>query len=243
MKKTIIIIAALLSISSAAAYAQEDNKDTKELLKRIEEMEVKVKKHKSLSFGQKPFSEFSMLSYSGYGFNFVKGSETFNPWLSREIVQNVFEVNLHPTGWLSFNAGFDLKWNKFTSKEKIFDIDGGKFVPSVMPKLEKSTIRTFSLAVPASMGFSIGKFELRLGVEGVKNINKYTSVRSKYSAGNSDYTRKTKGGEVERYQLNYQGSLLFNKEIGIYYKYCPKQLVPGNDMIKQYQTIGIIAFL
>ena len=76
-----------------------------------------------------------------------------------------------------------------------------------------------------------------------KNINKYTSVRSKYTVGKSDYIRKTKGGEVERYQLNYQGSLIFNNEIGIYYKYCPKQLVPGNDMIKQYQTIGIIAFL
>ncbi len=243
MKKTIIIIAALLSISSAAAYAQEDNKDTKELLKRIEEMEVKVKKHKSLSFGQKPFFDFGVLDYSGYGFNFVKGSESFKPWQSREVLMNMFEVNLHPTDWLSFNAGFDLKWNKFTSKQKIFDIDGGKFVPSVIPNLERSTIRTFSLAVPASIGFSIGKFELKLGVEGVKNINKYTSVRSKYTVGKSDYIRKTKGGEVERYQLNYQGSLIFNNEIGIYYKYCPKQLVPGNDMIKQYQTIGIIAFL
>ena len=90
MKKTIIIIAALLSISSAAAYAQEDNKDTKELLKRIEEMEVKVKKHKSFSVGRKPFFDFGVLDYSGYGFNFVKGSESFNPWQSREVLMNMF---------------------------------------------------------------------------------------------------------------------------------------------------------
>ncbi|MBR4821750.1 MAG: hypothetical protein IKZ71_01205 [Bacteroidales bacterium] len=249
MKKTIILIAALLSISSAAAYAQEEKKDAKERLAEIEAMTVKAKKAKKARFAEKNLFDFDVLNYSGYGLHSISGSADWNMGNSREIILNILDLKLNPTNWLSINAGFDLKWNKFCSKKNYFEVSGGALtsnVPSLTadpaPKYKKSDIRTFSLSVPASIGFSVGKLGLNLGVEGVYNANKYTRVKTRYTLDGSEYIKKTKGGEVEKYQLNYLALIRFS-DIGLYYKYCPKPLVPGNDMAKHYQTIGFILYM
>ncbi len=249
MKKTIILIAALISISSAAAYAQEEKKDAKERLAEIEAMTVKAKKAKKARFAEKNLFDFDVLNYSGYGLHSISGSADWNMGNSREIILNILDLKLNPTNWLSVNAGFDLKWNKFSSKKYFFEVKDGALAVGVpplaadpAPEYKKSSIHTFSLAVPASIGFSLGKFGLNLGVEGVYNANKYTRVKTRYTFTDSEYIKKTKGGEVEKYQLNYLALIRFS-DIGLYYKYCPKPLVPGNDMAKHYQTIGFILYM
>ena len=131
MKKTIILIAALLSISSVAAYAQEEKKDAKERLAEIEAMTVKAKKAKKARFAEKNLFDFDVLNYSGYGLHSISGSADWNMGNSREIILNILDLKLNPTNWLSVNAGFDLKWNKFSSKKNYLEVSGGALTSNV----------------------------------------------------------------------------------------------------------------
>ncbi|MCR5519358.1 MAG: hypothetical protein K6F21_03410 [Bacteroidales bacterium] len=242
MKKTFIIIAALLIAGSA--YAQEESgKSAKDRLKEIEEMKVDAKKHKSIRTENKLF-EAEVFKYGKYGWHKVDGADfrsKFGP--SREIISNVLDLQLNPCSWLGIYTGLDLKWDSFTIKDGQFGINDGKLVKAAAvnpaPDYKYSSIKTFAYSIPAGLSFKIGEISLRIGADAVFYRNKYTKVKNKYEDGGTNYIAKTKGGKVEDFVFDYSATLNLGG-IGIYYKYCPKQIVPGSDMIKNYQTIGIV---
>ena len=89
------------------------------------------------------------------------------------------------------------------------------------------------------MSLHIGSTSLRFGAEGTLNLSRYNRVKSAYTVDDTNFTRLTKGGKVENFRYAYLAVIDFDG-LGIYYKYCPKSLIPGSNMIEKYQTIGIV---
>ena len=242
MKKIFIIISALLVVSTGSAIAQTDStKTAKDRLSEIEQMSVEVKKHKSAKTENDIF-EVNAISHAGYGWHKVDGNSFRNKFgKSYEVFVNAVELSFNPVPFLSLSAGLDLKWNRFISENNQFVLNtSGKFdTAPVAPDNISSRLCSFALSVPAILSINIGDTHIRVGAEAAYNLNKYNRIKSSYTIGDDIYTRMSKGGEFEKFVISYVASVDFDG-LGIYYKYCPESIIPGSDMIKSYQTIGIV---
>ena len=243
MKKTIISLLALLSVGAGISFAQEEadkTKSAKDRLAEIENKTVDVKKHKSAS-SENDIFEINGIAHVGYGWCKADGQDfkgKFGP--SYEVFVNAFELSLNPVPFISLSAGLDLKWNRFVSTTSQFTVAGGKFATSATtPDNIKSRLCGTSLSVPATLSVNLGDTHLKFGAEASYGLSAYNKAKSSYTNAGSDFTQSTKGGEFEKLVLSYIASVDFDG-LGIYYKYCPKPLIPGSDIIKGYQTIGII---
>lgn len=242
MKKYILSIFAL-GLASFCMSAQNDTTSTaaKDRLAEIENMSVEIKKHKSAKSKNDVF-EINALSHIGYGRHKVDGDAFRSKFgQSYELFVNVFDLSINPVSWLSFNAGADLKWDRYISKSTMFTVgDDGAFssVAGGVSNL-KSRICTFGIGIPATVSLHFGSTSLRLGAEGTFNLSRYNKAKSAYTIDDTDFTRLTKGGKVENFRYAYLAVIDFDG-LGIYYKYCPKSLIPGSNMIEKYQTIGIV---
>ena len=248
MKKIFIVLSALLVASAGSAMAQTDStKTAKDRLSEIEQMNVEIKEHKSARTENDIF-EVNAVAHAGYGRHLVDGASfgsKFGP--SYEIFINAFELSFNPVPFLSLSAGLDVKWNRFISNTKFFETDGsGQFITVDSPTYYggpgitniNSRICGFALSVPAMLSINIGDLHIRAGAEASYNLNKYNKVKTAYTIDPTDFTRITKGGEFEKLVISYVATLDYSG-LGIYYKYCPKSIIPGSDIIKSYQTIGL----
>ena len=241
MKKYILSIFAL-GLASFCSSAQNDTTSTaaKDRLSEIENMSVEIRKHKSAKSRNDVF-EINALSHIGYGRHKVDGDAFRTKFgQSHELFVNVFDLSINPVSWLSFNAGADLKWDRFISKREQFEISGGDFsIAAVTPDNINSRICTFGVSIPATLSLHFGETNLNIGAECTFNLERYNKVKSEYTAAGSDFRQITKGGKVENFRYAYLAVIDFDG-LGIYYKYCPKSLIPGSNMIEKYQTIGIV---
>lgn len=241
MKKFILSIF-VLGIASSGMNAQNDTTKTaaKDRLAEIENMTVEIKKHKSAKSGNDVF-EINAVSHAGYGRHYVGGDafrSKFGP--SYEVFINVVELGLNPANWVSVNVGADLKWDRYISKSEKFEIVGGDYaLAATVPDDINSRICNFAISAPATLSLHIGDTSIRLGAEFIFNLNRYNKVKSAYTATDSDFRQITQGGKVETFRYAYLAAIDFDG-LGIYYKYCPKSLIPGSNMIENYQTIGIV---
>ena len=112
-------------------------------------------------------------------------------------------------------------------------------VAATTPDNISSSLCGFALSVPAILSINIGDTHIRVGAEAAYNVNKYNKIKSSYKIGDDYYTRTTKGGEFEKFVISYIASVDLDG-LGFYYKYCPESIIPGSNMIKSYQTIGIV---
>lgn len=253
MKKTVIILTVLLLASAGRAMAQTDStKTAKDRLSEIEQMSVEVKKHKSAKTDNDIF-EVNALSHAGYGWHRVDGNAFRNKFgKSYELFVNAFELSFNPVPFLSLTAGLDLKWNRFLSETDHFIVKDGKFdILTIKPFIAtqyrnlNSRMCGFALSVPAMLSVNIGDTHIKGGIEAAYNVNKYNMAKSSYHVDKSatldasDHRLVTKGGEFEKFVISYIASVDFDG-LGVYYKYCPDSLIPGSDMIKSFQTIGIV---
>ena len=243
MKKTIISLFALLTVGAGISFAQEKEdkgKSAKDRLAEIENMTIEVKKHKSASSDNDIF-EVNALAHAGYGWCKVDGDSfrgKFGP--SYEIFVNAFDLSFNPVSFISLNAGLDVKWNRFVSTTSQFTVTGGKFATTAAaPDNIKSRLCGTSISVPATLSVNIGDTHVKFGAEASYGLSRYNKVKSSYTNAGSDFTQVTTGGEFEKIAISYIAAVDFDG-VGFYYKYCPKPLIPGSDIIKGYQTIGII---
>jgi hypothetical protein len=252
MKKTIISIFALFAVGAGISFAQEEEKgkDAKDRLSEIEQMTVDVKKHKSASSENDVF-EVNAVAHAGFGAHKVEGDAFRNKFgKSYELFVNAFELSFNPVPFLSVNAGLDLKWNRFVSETSQFMVKDGKFdifttATAVPLNNLRSRMCGFALSVPATLSINLGDTHLKFGVEAAYNVNRYNKAKSSYSVDKnatfdaSDHIIATRGGEFEKFVISYIASVDFDG-LGLYYKYCPESIVPGSDIIKSYQTVGIV---
>ena len=241
MKKIIISIF-LLAAASFGLSAQKDTTITpaRERLAEIEKLSVEVKKHKSAKSDHDLF-EFNFLAHVGYGRHKVDGDafrSKFGP--SYEIFINAFDLEFNPAGWISFNAGLDMQWDRFISTSRQIEVSGDKYAfAATAPDDINSRICTHGLSIPAMLSLHLGESSLSLGAECIFNLGHFNKAKSSYTAGDSHFTQSTKGGDFEKFRYAYIAAIDFSG-LGIYYKYCPKSLIPGSNMIEKYQTIGIV---
>lgn len=240
--KKLIFSMFILALACSVMSAQTDSTRTpaKDRLSEIENMTVKIRKHKTVRSGNDLF-EFNTISHLGYGRHLVEGDAfggKFGP--SYELFVNAFDLGFNPASWFSFNAGIDLKWDRFVSKSDKIEVNADAFsLAAVAPDNINSRISVFGFSVPASVSLHFGETSIRLGAECIFNINKFNKVKSAYTASGSDFSQVTKAGEIEKFRHAYTAAIDFDG-LGIYYKYCPKPLIPGSNMIEKYQTIGIV---
>lgn len=241
MKKYLFSIF-VLGLVSFGMSAQNDTTSTaaKKRLSEIENMTVEIKKHKSVKSENDVF-EFKALSHIGYGRHMVDGDafrSKFGP--SYELFLNAFELSINPARWISLKAGADLKWDRFISKSEQFVISGGDFsTAAVTPDNINSRICTFGVSIPAALSLHFGETSLSLGAECTFNLDRYNKVKSAYTAADSNFKQITNGGKIEVFRYAYLAVIDFDG-LGIYYKYCPKSLIPGSNLIDKYHTIGIV---
>ena len=232
----------MLVSGARISFAQEhdNNKNSKDRLTEIEQMTVAAKKHKSTGKENDIF-KINAVSHAGYGWIMVDGEAfrgKFGP--SYEIFINTFNLSFTPASFISLNAGLDLKWNRFISTTDMFTVTGGEFSgAATTPDDIRSKLCGFSLSVPAMLSFNMGDTHLRVGAEASFNISGYNKVKSSYTDSDAAYTQVIKGGEFAKTAIGYLASINFYA-FGVYYKYCPKAMIPGSDLIKNYQTIGIV---
>lgn len=239
--RKVLLSSALLIIASGSIFAQDGTpKSAKDRLKEIEEKTVEGKSHKKISSKNELF-ELNAVSHLSLGAHKVEGSafgSKFGP--SYELSVNTFDLGFNPARWISVNAGVDLKWDRFVSKKEQIEFAGGNYsLATTAPDNINSRITTFGLGIPAMVTLHLGIANIRCGAEAVLAMNRYNKVKSKYSAAGSDFSQTTKGGEIEKFRYAYLAVIDFDG-FGFFYKYCPKSLIPGSDIVKKYQTAGIV---
>lgn len=241
--KKIVLLAAMAALTAGFATAQTTGKDR---LKELEEKAAEVKQHKKANTAGNLFS-CEALTHVAYGWHNVEGDafrSKFGP--SGEFFFNAFELSFNPASWLSLSAGLDLGWNYYKlNKDNYFDVLSDNSLDIIAAGSEtwkSSKLRSFDLAVPAIISLKFDWFSLRFGAEAVFPMNGRNTVISKYSQGGDSYDVRTKGGELEKSFLRYLAVIDFDG-LGIIYKYCPEAIVPGSEMIKSCQTLGIILSL
>lgn len=237
MKKITISIA--LCILAVNVFAQEENKSAKDRLSEIESMADQIIPGKSGS-SSKLFSVGS-LSHLYVGDHIVDADQ-FPGNRSHEVGLNLLEFSLKPAKWISFNLGCDIKWDRFISKGKLYEVDNnGQFALSAAPAPDrlKSKICAFGFSAPADIAFHIGKWGLKFGAEAVYDLDRCNKVKNKFRDANG---KKAKdiiyGGEIQNFRLGYYAVLDFDGD-GVYFKYCPGTIIPGSINLENLITVGI----
>ena len=238
MKRTIITIA--LCILAANVYAQEEQKSAKDRLSEIEGMADQIIPGKSKSSSDGIFKA-NALSHLYLG-EHILDRNLFPGNRSHEVGLNILELSLAPAKWISFNVGCDIKWDRFISKGKLYEVDSnGQFALSAAPapKNLKSKICAFGFSAPADIAFRFGKVGLKLGAEAVYDLDRCNKVKNKFRDDNG---KKAKdiiyGGEIQNFRLAYFAVLDFDGD-GAYIKYCPGTILPGSINLENLISVGL----
>ncbi len=238
MKKTIILISALLVASAFSGAAQTDStRTTKDLLSEIEQMADQIEEKKSSSSSNKGF-QFDLLNHFGMTLMKVDACFTvdkFGP--SREWFMNVANAKIGIGDYFDFSAGLDLKWTQLRANPKCYlsldthnvgrlDVWFYEQVSGAPKKYSDCKVTVFSLSAPVTVGFNIRHFTVRAGCE--FNYNRPGTVKS-ISGAYDPYDSKdvyiSKGANVERFSYNYVASFSIGP-IGILYRHYNKRLLP-----------------
>ena len=233
---------------SSAAQTQEK----RDLLDRIEEMEIgpgKVLKHASREY---KIVDFSLLGNLGYGHTHVS-SPSFSSSFSRswEFFLNIVNLSINPTKWLSLDVGGDLKYDSFwSSGYKYFTLDDDRY-PQIASLSETdadainniiSRLSVLSISLPVTLGLNFSGINLRGGAEffwPIQGKSAFTQTRVQTNDGWT--TSRQWKAKTEKFSMNYMAAISW-EGLGLYFKYYPKPLVPSSSNATfNYWTIGIVS--
>lgn len=235
-----IIIGLALCILTANAFAQEEQKSAKDRLSEIEEMADQIVPGKSHSSSDGLF-KVNTLSHLYVGEHIVDNNQ-FPGNRSHEVGLNILELSFAPAKWISFNVGCDLKWDRFISKGKLYEVDNnGQFALSAAPapKNLKSKVCAFGFSAPADIAFHFGKVGLKFGAEAVYDLERCNKVKNKFRDDNGKRARDIiYGGEIQNFRLAYYAVLDFDGN-GAYIKYCPGTILPGSINLENLISVGL----
>ena len=236
-----LLATAILCIGSFAANAQTDT--TSAARQRLDEIESKAdeivtKRHQSKSN--------SIIQLKGVTHLYVGGlivpDEQFPRSKSHEVGLNILQLSINAAEWLSLDLGCDLKWDRFISKQTMYEIDkNGQFAISAAtpPNRIKSKICAFGFSAPANISINIGKVGLKFGAEALYDLDRCNKVKNKFRDANGKRDKQIlEGGEIQNFRLSYFGVLSF-EDLGIYFKYCPGTIIPGSINLQNLVSIGV----
>lgn len=220
MKYLRIILWVALTLVASAAFAQ--NEANRNRLSDIERMEVKAKKRGSAKFDR---VGIRLLPEVGYGAHLIRSEDFHSKGLdSGQAYLQFLDAFYRPFSWgsLHVGAGAGLDW--FQSRTSVFVQDEDGSILAVEPDEEvgqvkfRSSVREWTVMVPATLQFHFGRATIRLGAEALCSFS--PKVKLDTTKGDLRELAEYKGGRINHWNYDFLASASFG-HFGVFGKFQP----------------------
>ena len=221
MKYMRIILWAALTLAASAAFAQ--NEANRNRLSEIEKMEVRAKKGgvKFDRLGIRLFPEI------GYGVHLVRSEDFHSQGMdSGQAYLQALDAFYRPFSWGSLHVGAGIGLDWFQSRSSLFvQDDEGNIMAAPLEEEDKdkdskyrSSVTKWTVMVPATLQFHLGRATLRLGAEAQYSF----SPKARLTITKKDFREFTesKGGRIQPFSYDFLASVSWG-HFGVFGKFQP----------------------
>ena len=216
----IVLWAALTLVASAASAQTEANRNR---LAEIEKMEVKAKK------GGPKFDRFGirLVPEIGYGAHLVKSEDFRSQGMdSGQAYLQALDVFYRPFVWGSVHVGAAIGMDWFTIRDMLFiQDDDHNVLVAPFPEEDKekdakyrSSVREWTVMVPATLQFHFGKATVRLGAEALYSFS--PKVRLDITKKDFREFTESKGCKIRNFGYDFVAAASFG-HFGVFGKFRP----------------------
>ena len=221
MKYLRIILWAAWTLVASTAFAQtQANRDR---LAEIEKMEVKAKK------GGPKFDRFGirLVPEIGYGAHLVRSEDFHSQGLdSGQAYLQALDVFYRPFVWGSVHVGAAIGMDWFKIRDMLFiQDDDHNVLVAPFPEEDKekdakyrSSVREWTVMVPATLQFHFGRATIRLGAEALYSFS--PKVKLVTTKGDLRELAEYKGGRINHWNYDFLASASFG-HFGVFGKFQP----------------------
>ena len=225
-----IILWTALTLVASAAFAQ--NEANRNRLSEIEKMEVTAKK------GGPKFDRFGirLLPEIGYGAHLVKSEDFRSQGLdSGQAYLQALDVFYRPFVWGSVHIGAGIGMDWFTTRDVIFVQDDERnIMVAPLVKLDelgepdekendkdskyRSSVREWTVMVPATLQFHFGKATVQLGAEALYSFS--PKVRLDITRKDFREFTESKGARIQHFNYDFLAAVSWG-HFGVFGKFQP----------------------
>ena len=225
-----IILWTALTLVASAAFAQ--NEANRNRLSEIEKMEVTAKK------GGPKFDRFGirLLPEIGYGAHLVKSEDFRSQGLdSGQAYLQALDVFYRPFVWGSVHIGAGICMDWFTTRDLIFVQDDERnIMVAPLVKLDelgepdgkendkdskyRSSVREWTVMVPATLQFHFGKATVKLGAEALYSFS--PKVRLDITRKDFREFTESKGARIQHFNYDFLAAVSWG-HFGVFGKFQP----------------------
>lgn len=225
-----IILWTALTLVASAAFAQ--NEANRNRLSEIEKMEVTAKK------GGPKFDRFGirLLPEIGYGAHLVKSEDFRSQGLdSGQAYLQALDVFYRPFVWGSVHIGAGIGRDWFTTRDLIFVQDDERnIMVAPLVKLDelgepdgkendkdskyRSSVREWTVMVPATLQFHFGKATVKLGAEALYSFS--PKVRLDITRKDFREFTESKGARIQHFNYDFLAAVSWG-HFGVFGKFQP----------------------
>ena len=225
-----IILWTALTLVASAAFAQ--NEANRNRLSEIEKMEVTAKK------GGPKFDRFGirLLPEIGYGAHLVKSEDFRSQGLdSGQAYLQALDVFYRPFVWGSVHIGAGIGMDWFTTRDLIFVQDDERnIMVAPLVKLDelgepdgkendkdskyRSSVREWTVMVPATLQFHFGKATVKLGAEALYSFS--PKVRLDITRKDFRAFTESKGARIQHFNYDFLAAVSWG-HFGVFGKFQP----------------------
>lgn len=230
MKYLRIILGAALTLVASAAFAQ--NEANRSRLSEIEKMEVTAKK------GGPKFDRFGirLLPEIGYGAHLVRSEDFRSQGLdSGQAYLQALDVFYRPFVWGSVHIGAGIGMDWFKIRDLIFVQDDERnIMVAPLVKLDelddldgkekdkdskyRSSVREWTVMVPATLQFHFGKATVKLGAEALYSFS--PKVRLDITKEDFREFTESKGARIRHFNYDFLAAVSWG-HFGVFGKFQP----------------------
>ena len=225
-----IILWTALTLVASVAFAQ--NEANRNRLSEIEKMEVTAKK------GGPKFDRFGirLLPEIGYGAHLVKSEDFRSQGLdSGQAYLQALDVFYRPFVWGSVHIGAGIGMDWFTTRDVIFVQDDERnIMVAPLVKLDelgepdgkendkdskyRSSVREWTVMVPATLQFHFGKATVKLGAEALYSFS--PKVRLDITRKDFREFTESKGARIQHFNYDFLAAVSWG-HFGVFGKFQP----------------------
>ena len=225
-----IILWTALTLVASVAFAQ--NEANRNRLSEIEKMEVTAKK------GGPKFDRFGirLLPEIGYGAHLVKSEDFRSQGLdSGQAYLQALDVFYRPFVWGSVHIGAGIGMDWFTTRDLIFVQDDERnIMVAPLVKLDelgepdgkendkdskyRSSVREWTVMVPATLQFHFGKATVKLGAEALYSFS--PKVRLDITRKDFREFTESKGARIQHFNYDFLAAVSWG-HFGVFGKFQP----------------------
>ena len=194
-----------------------------------------------------PSGKFTVdiVGHFGAGYHFVN-TEAFQPSSASEFFMNIVKFGVYPVEHLGLEAGVDMQFNNFVSKESAFAQVDGLIKPVNFSTLgfgdsfdrKSGSINVFGFGAPVMLKGIFDKFQIGVGAVASWNISGDTDAYLRKD--NRSLTYREDKAKVNPFSYGLMAMLGYGA-FDVYFKYYPKsvRILPEGSIDMSYMTLGI----